>query len=51
VEHTHAQCKEVDAGHGHSGECFLLGYMVSSCKGYKQGSAWMVMQIDEVIGL
>jgi hypothetical protein len=51
VEHTYAQCKEVHAGHGHSGECFLLGYRVSSCKGYKQGSAWLVMQIVEVIGL
>jgi hypothetical protein len=25
VEHTYAQCKEVHAGDGHSGECFLLG--------------------------
>jgi hypothetical protein len=32
-------------------ECFLLGYRVSSCKGYKQGSSWLVMQIYEVIGL
>jgi hypothetical protein len=51
VEHTYAQCKEVHAGYGHSGECFLLGYRVSSCKGYKQGSAWLMMQTAEVIGL
>jgi hypothetical protein len=44
VEHTYAQCKEVHAGYGHSGECFLVGYRVSSCKGYKQGSAWLMMQ-------
>ena len=25
VEHTYAQCKEVHAGDGHSGEHFLLG--------------------------
>jgi hypothetical protein len=24
VEHTYAQCKEVHAGDGHSGECSLL---------------------------
>jgi hypothetical protein len=50
VEHTYAQWKEVHAGHGHLKECFLLGYKVSSCKGYKQNSAWLVMQIVEVIG-
>jgi hypothetical protein len=25
VEHTYAQCKEVHAGDGNSGECSLLG--------------------------
>jgi hypothetical protein len=39
VEHTYSQCKEVHAGCGHLGECFLLGYRVSSCKRYKQGSS------------
>ena len=51
MEHTYAQCKEVHVGHGNSVERFLLGYKVSSCKGYKHGSAWLVMQIAEVIGL
>ena len=51
VEHAYAQCKEVHVGYGHSGENFLLGYRVSSYKGYKQGYAWLVMQIVEVIGL
>jgi hypothetical protein len=51
VEHTYAQCKEVHALCGHSGECFLLGYKVSSCKGYKQGSTWLLMKIVDVIGL
>jgi hypothetical protein len=51
VEHTYSQCKEVYEGYGHSGECFLLGYRVSSYKGYEQGSPWMMMQIAEVIGL
>jgi hypothetical protein len=51
VEHAYAQCKEVHVGYGHSGECFLLGYKVSSCKGYKQGSAWLIMETAEIIGL
>ena len=51
VEHTYAQCKEVHGGHEHSRECFLLRYRVSSCKGYKQGYAWLVMKIAEVMGL
>ena len=51
MEHTYAQCKEVHAQYGNSRECFLLGYRVSSYKGYKQGSSWMVVQIAEVIGL
>jgi hypothetical protein len=25
VEHTYAQCKDVHAGDGYLGECFLLG--------------------------
>jgi hypothetical protein len=48
VEHTYAQCKEVHVGHGHSRECFLLGCMVSSYKGYVEGSTWPMMQIVEV---
>ena len=51
MEHTYAQCKEVHAGYGHSRECFLLVYRVSRCKGYKQGSAWLMMQTTEIIGL
>jgi hypothetical protein len=51
VEHTYAQFKGVDVGYGYSGECFLLGYRVSSCKGYKQGSDWLMMQNARVIGL
>jgi hypothetical protein len=51
MEHAYAQCKKVHAGYGHSGEFFLLGYRVSSYKGYKQGSAWLMMQTTEVIGL
>jgi hypothetical protein len=51
VEHTYSQCKEVHARYGHSGRCFLLGYRVSSCKGYKQGYAWLMMQTGEVIAL
>jgi hypothetical protein len=31
-EHTYAQCKEACAGYGHSGECFLLGYMCQIAK-------------------
>jgi hypothetical protein len=51
LEHTYDQCKEVHAEYGHSGECFLLGYRVSRCKGYNQDSAWLMMKNDEVIGL
>ena len=51
VEHAYAQCEGVHVGYGHSGEFFLLGYRVSSCKGYKQGSAWPMMKTTEVIGL
>jgi hypothetical protein len=51
VENTYAHYKRVHEGHGHSGELFLLGYKVSCCKGYKQASAWLMMQIVEVIGL
>jgi hypothetical protein len=51
LEHTYAQCKELHVGYGHLGECFLLGYSVSSFKGYKQGSSWLMMQTIEVIGL
>jgi hypothetical protein len=51
VEHTYAQCKEVHARYGHSGECFLLRYRVSRCKEYKQGSSWLMMQTTEVVGL
>jgi hypothetical protein len=32
VEHTYAQCKEVHAGDGHSGECFLLGIGCQAAK-------------------
>jgi hypothetical protein len=49
VEHTYAKYKEVHAGYGHSGECFLVGYMVSRCKGYKQGSAWLIKCLFEHI--
>jgi hypothetical protein len=31
-EHTYAQCKETCAGYGHSGECFLQGYMCQVTK-------------------
>jgi hypothetical protein len=51
VEHTYDRCNEVHAGYGHSRQCFLFGYRVLSCKGYKQGSSWMMMQTTEVIGL
>jgi hypothetical protein len=51
VEHTYAQCKGVHVGHGHSDEVFLLRYRMLSCKGYKKGSSWMMMQTIEVIGL
>jgi hypothetical protein len=51
VEYTYAQGKEVHEGYGHSRECFLLGYRVSSFKGYKQGFVWLMMQIAEAIGL
>jgi hypothetical protein len=51
MEHTYSQCKEMHAGHEHLGECFLVGYRVLHCKGYKQGSTWLMMQTDEVIGL
>jgi hypothetical protein len=51
MEHTYSQCKDVHVGYKHLGECFLVGYRLSSCKGYKQGSAWLMMQIAEIIGL
>jgi hypothetical protein len=30
------------------GGMFPLGYRVSSCKGYKKGSTWLIMKIVEV---
>jgi hypothetical protein len=51
VEHTYSQCKKVHARYGHLKECFLVGYRVSSCKGYKQGSSLLMMQTSEIIGL
>ena len=32
VEHTYAQCKEVYAEDGHSGECLLLGIVFQVAK-------------------
>jgi hypothetical protein len=36
VEHTYAQCKEVHAGYGHLGECFILGIGCQAAKDIKK---------------
>jgi hypothetical protein len=36
VEQTYSQCKEVHAGDGHSGECFLLGIGCQAAKDIKK---------------
>jgi hypothetical protein len=51
VKHTYSQCKEVHVGYEHWGKYFLVGYRVLRCKGYKQGSTWLMMKIVEIIGL